>query len=98
MLAMFRNLYDFNGNLSNWDVSNVTNMSQMLRGTRSFNSNISNWNVSNVTSMNRMFDSALTFNQDLSGWCVSQISSEPSGFATNTPNWVLAKPNWGAAC
>ena len=36
----------FNGDISNWDVSNVNGMSHMFARSK-FNGNISNWNVSN---------------------------------------------------
>ena len=38
----------FNGDISKWDVSNVTDMNRMFRKSQ-FNGDISNWNVSNVT-------------------------------------------------
>ena len=40
---------DFNGNISNWDVSNVKDMSFMFYECTNFNSDISAWDVSNVT-------------------------------------------------
>ena len=46
---------DFNGDISNWDVSNVTDMSFMFYECTNFNSDISNWDVSNVTDMYGMF-------------------------------------------
>ena len=46
---------NFNGNISNWDVSNVTNMSGIFVGCESFNQDISSWDVSNVTNMTNMF-------------------------------------------
>ena len=36
-----------NGDISNWDVSNVVDMSRMFRDSE-FNGDISNWDVSNV--------------------------------------------------
>ena len=50
---------NFNGNVSNWDVSNVDNMSGMFYECNSFNQDISNWNVSNVKDMSSMFLSAI---------------------------------------
>mgnify|MGYP002516597932 CR=1 FL=1 len=47
-------LSQFNGDISMWDVSSVTDMSWMFNHS-SFNGNISNWDVSNVTSMRGMF-------------------------------------------
>ena len=46
--------YIFNGassfyqNISEWDVSNVTNMSYMFYYSSSFNEDVSGWDVSNV--------------------------------------------------
>ena len=40
----------FNGDISSWDVSNVTNMGQMFSGSQ-FNGDISNWDVSNVATL-----------------------------------------------
>ena len=46
----------FNGDISNWDVSNVENMSNMFYECESFNQDISSWDVSNVIDMRYMFD------------------------------------------
>ena len=46
MSNLFKNIY-FNGNISEWDVSNVTDVSYMFFNS-SFNQDISNWDVSNV--------------------------------------------------
>ena len=39
------------GHISDWDVSNVTNMELLFLNRDSFNDNISGWDVSNVTNM-----------------------------------------------
>lgn len=57
---------EFNGNISQWDVSNVKYMAYMFTNS-SFNKDISEWNVSNVESMNCMF-SYSQFDRDLSNW------------------------------
>ena len=46
---------DFNGDISNWDVSNVKNMSYMFWGCKKFNQDISNWDVSNVSNREQIF-------------------------------------------
>lgn len=57
------------------DLSNVTDMSNMLYGAESFNQNIGNWDVSNVTNMFGMFWRAESFNQDISNWDVSNVTN-----------------------
>ena len=63
---------DFNYDISNWDVSNVKDMSFMF-DTSHFNGNIANWDVSNVTNMLGMFEYAVDFNSDISNWDVSNV-------------------------
>ena len=43
-----------NGDISNWDVSNVIDMSHMFYNSK-FNSDISGWNVSNLADIRWMF-------------------------------------------
>ena len=66
------------GHISDWDVSNVTDMyglfSPPMVGMYYFNDDISNWNVSNVTSMAFMFNGASSFNQDIGDWDVSSVT------------------------
>ena len=61
-----------NGDISDWDVSNVTNMTCMFYDSK-FNGDISNWDVSNVTSMQLMFFNS-KFNSDISSWDVSNVT------------------------
>ena len=51
----------FNGDLSGWDVSRVTNMRTMFYSASSFNGDISKWDVSRVTDMSWTFASAAAF-------------------------------------
>ena len=75
MSGIFRNgKYDFNEDISSWDVSNVTNMASMFDGLSVFNIDIGSWDVSNVTSMYKMFNNAQYFNQDLNSWDVSNVT------------------------
>ena len=52
---MFEDAAAFNGDLSGWDVRNVTDMSGMFDGAAAFNGDLSGWDVRNVTDMRRMF-------------------------------------------
>ena len=47
---------EFNGNISDWDVSNVTDMSGMFSNNKVFQGDISKWDISNVTDKRDMFD------------------------------------------
>lgn len=63
------------GHISDWDVSSVTNMSELFRNKKTFNDDISKWNVSNVTNMTGMFSNANVFNQPIGDWDVSNVTS-----------------------
>jgi surface protein len=56
MAGMFVKSADFNQDISNWNTSNVTNMSQMFKLAKSFDQNLGTWDISNVTNMSDMFD------------------------------------------
>ena len=67
-------IVDKYGEISNWDVSKVTNMYLMFCGATSFNHPLDNWNVSSVTNMEGMFLNANSFNQPLNKWNVSNVT------------------------
>jgi len=72
---MFYDATSFNKDISNWNVSKVTNMNNMFYGASVFNQDIGAWNVSSVTNMDYMFNGALAFNQDISTWNVSSVTN-----------------------
>jgi surface protein len=59
-------LSKFNGDIGNWDVSNVKNMGEIFSESK-FNKDISKWNVSNVQDMKDMFYRC-PFNGNLTEW------------------------------
>ena len=74
--------------MSGWDVSNVTDMSQMFFST-AMSTDISAWDVSGVTNMRRMFFLARDFNANLAGWNVENVTNMDymfSGAASVTNN------------
>ena len=68
------------GDINTWNVSEITDMSNLFNSKTTFNSNISNWDVSSVTTMYNMFGSAWKFNQDISNWDVSNVENMHSMF------------------
>merc|ERR1719174_2215274 len=98
MNSMFRSATSFNGDISKWDLSSVTDMSQMFDSAPLFNSDISKWDVSSVTDMSQMFSFAESFNVDLSNWDVSSVTHidkmfyKASSFAqTLCGKWLTSK-------
>ena len=77
-------LNKFNGDISKWDVSNVTNMYAIFAYAKLFNGDISEWQVSNVTNMASMFYRAKAFNGDISKWEVSKVTRMPGMFSGAT--------------
>ena len=61
MSHLFENT-KYNGDISKWNTSNVTDMSYMFYFAENFNQPIGNWDVSSVTNMDAMFASAKKFN------------------------------------
>ena len=64
MSSLFNNS-NFNGDISHWDTSNVTNMYRMFRNDGSFNRDIGSWDTSSLTNMDQMFVNASSFNLSL---------------------------------
>jgi len=62
------------GDITNWNTSNVTDMSYMFMDLPYFNQPIGNWDTSNVTDMSYMFSGASEFNQPLGNWVTSNVT------------------------
>jgi surface protein len=83
----------FNQDIGSWDVSNVTDMSDMFAYTDAFNQNIGSWDVSKVTDMWNMFYRASSFNQDIGSWDVDNVT-DCEGFSGEATAWTEPKPNF----
>ena len=92
MSGLFMNL-DFNGDIYEWDVSNVNNMAYMFYKCKKFNQDLSSWDVSNVENMNSMFNGCHNFNQDISPWDVSKVTNMDSMF-TGCKNFNQDISSW----
>ncbi|VVH58504.1 Chitinase (EC, partial [uncultured Gammaproteobacteria bacterium] len=80
---------DIDGNgsdadLTNWDMSHVSDASRAFFDATTFNQNIDNWDVSKVTNMSHMFLSAKVFNQNIGGWDVSKVTNMTYMFHSTT--------------
>ncbi|WP_353779575.1 BspA family leucine-rich repeat surface protein [Winogradskyella sp. 3972H.M.0a.05] len=93
MNDMFYRASAFNGDITAWDVSNVTAMLRMLNRT-SFNRNLGDWDISNVFSMGGMLTlatlSTANYDATLIGWATDSsgvaddgIDDVPSGVDFN---------------
>jgi surface protein len=82
-------LEKFNGDISEWDVSNVTNMKNMFRYSE-FNKDISKWNTGNVTHMDFMFSNS-KFNQKINSWNTKKVMSMSFMFSESIFNQDISK-------
>jgi surface protein len=82
-------IYQFNGDISNWDVSNVKKMASMFYKSQ-FNGDISNWNVSKVSDMSGMFFIS-QFNGDIGKWSVSNVKNMKGMFPESKFNSDISK-------
>ena len=72
MNNLFKNTL-YNGDISKWNTSNVTDMSYMFSCAYKFNKSIGNWDVSHVSYMDNMFYCAKRFNKPIGSWDVSHV-------------------------
>jgi len=82
-------------NINDWDVSTVTDMSNLFEDVTGFNQPLDKWDVSNVTMMSFMFDGASSFNQPLDSWDVRKLEDisymfrDASSFNQSLAAWQL---------
>ena len=79
------------GHISNWDTSEVTDMSQLFLDAFEFNEPLNDWDVSGVKNMDYMFYKADSFNQPIDKWDVSSVSNMSYMFAHTTYNQPIGK-------
>ena len=86
-------LYYFKGDISSWDVSNVTDMKLMFFDC-DFNGDLSDWDVSNVTNMWHLFDGCKKLDCDLSRWNVTKAKATLNMFDMFDGCDKMTIPNW----
>ena len=104
MEGVFTGCTNFNGDVSTWDVSNVTSfgvnnagtVSAMFWGCTVFNGDITAWDTSSAISFYSMFYYASAFNQDISGWNTAnatnfyQMFNGATAFNQNLSSWDVS--------
>lgn len=70
--------------LKTWDVSAVTDMTNMFTSCTAFNQPLKTWDVSAVTLMINVFEGCTAFNQDLSSWNVENVTNLQALFSNCT--------------
>ena len=93
---MFRGAISLNQDISNWDVSSVTDMSGMFASSF-FYQPIGKWNVVRVGNMYLMFYYAAAFNQPIGNWnitAVEDIKNMFTGVTLSTTNYDATLLGW----
>ena len=84
---------DMNINISNWNVSNVTNMGEMFNNCYSFDCDLSNWNVSKIENMSGMFFYCTKFKGiGLEKWNVKRVKD--MNFMFDECTSIKKLPTW----
>ncbi len=87
---------DFDGNITDWNVSNTTTMMNLFANNDKFNQDISNWKTSSLQNTQQMFLNASNFNQDISSWDLSNATNisymfyRASSFNQDISNWNIS--------
>ena len=69
------------GEIDKWNITAVTDLSELFKDKNTFNENIGNWDTRRVTTMQAMFEKSNSFNQDISRWNTSNVISMKKLFA-----------------
>ena len=85
------------GHMSDWDVSEITDMKGLFKDAYDFNEDLSQWDTSKCTNMSDMFLGCTKFNSDLSRWDTSKCKSmvwmfgECSSLSCDLRNWNVSQ-------
>ncbi|MEW7278287.1 BspA family leucine-rich repeat surface protein [Aquimarina sp. 2201CG1-2-11] len=95
MFSGCTNFEDLKGQIGNWDMTDITSISNMFKDCIVFDEDISSWTFTKLESANSTFSGATAFNQDISNWDMSKVNSLASMFEDGTSfnqpigNWTL---------
>jgi len=100
--SAFENATNFNADLDQWDISNVSTLDSTFKSASSFNGNISTWDTSNVTNMDDVFYGASAFNSDIGSWDMSNCNifnntfRSASSFNQDIGSWTIKSTGVGS--
>jgi hypothetical protein len=83
--------------ISDWDLSRITSLRDLLKGQRSCSPDVTQWQISSVTDTTSAFEDAALFDEDISRWDVQSVTSMVGmfngalRFNQNIGNWNVAK-------
>ena len=88
--VLMRNGHREYGDIGDWDVSEVTDMSYLFYG-QTVNQSLASWNTANVVSMMGMFEGS-TFDEDIRHWDVRNVENfgsmfKDASFAQDLTQW-----------
>ncbi|CAB9508991.1 domain protein [Seminavis robusta] len=79
MAGTFQYTVDFAADLSNWDVSSVTEMGivggGIFRGSKNFQADVSGWDISRVSDIGEAFAKTENFTSDVSSWNMPSLQN-----------------------
>lgn len=84
------------GLFENWNISAVTDLSEVFADMHYFNGDVSHWDTSNVVNMDHTFAGASAFNRDISGWDTGKVKDMGYMFHTSSTfnqdigNWTTS--------
>ena len=81
---MFKRASAFNGDVSRWDVSSVTNMEEMFRDASTFYQNLSMWQLPSNPDTTTIFEGATNMCGEPSFWPV--LVQDRGNFEAGCPN------------
>lgn len=80
--------------VSEWDVSNVKNMSYLFNSCGSFNCDLSKWNITNVKKIDGIFHKCKAFNSDISDWKINNDIKNMSYMFSGCTNFNQDISKW----
>ena len=82
------------GDISEWDTSEVTDMSELFKGIEQINEDLSKWNTGSVTDMSGIFKSAKIQYANIANWNVTKVSDMTEAFHSCDFGYKEPHLNW----